>query len=68
MFRIMFGLFFALAVFSSSTFAAKLDCGGPHEEYSCGSACQTTCENMGQPCLVVNIKCNDAQWDGSTFR
>lgn len=36
-----------------------IDCKRPNEEYQCGSACQTTCENIGQPCPIVNIRCND---------
>lgn len=37
-----------------------LNCTKPNEEYQCGSACQTTCSNLGQPCPIVNIRCNDA--------
>ncbi len=39
---------------------AQLTCNEINEEYQCGSACQTTCENIGQPCPIVNIRCNDA--------
>ncbi|XP_076678300.1 venom metalloprotease inhibitor-like [Andrena cerasifolii] len=60
MFRIMFALFVALAVFSSATFATELVCDRPNEEYACGSACQTTCATLGQTCPIVNIRCNDA--------
>ncbi|KAK2575930.1 hypothetical protein KPH14_007293 [Odynerus spinipes] len=38
----------------------RLYCNRPNEEYQCGSACQTTCENLGKPCPIINIKCNDA--------
>lgn len=31
----------------------------PHEVYACGSACQTECATLGQPCPIVNIKCNN---------
>ncbi|XP_076759811.1 von Willebrand factor-like [Xylocopa sonorina] len=40
--------------------AKKLECNRPHEEYQCGSACQTTCATLGQTCPIVNIRCNDA--------
>ncbi|XP_076630822.1 venom metalloprotease inhibitor-like [Colletes latitarsis] len=59
MLRIIFTLFLAMAIFSSSTFGAELVCNRPHEEYQCGSACQTTCQNLGEPCPIVNIRCND---------
>ncbi|XP_043265628.1 inducible metalloproteinase inhibitor protein-like [Colletes gigas] len=60
MLRIIFTLFLAMAIFSSSTFGHELVCNRPNEEYQCGSACQTTCQNLGQPCPIVNIRCNDA--------
>lgn len=41
-------------------FSDRIDCTRTNEEYQCGSACQTTCSNLGQPCPIVNIKCNDA--------
>ncbi|XP_031844814.1 venom metalloprotease inhibitor-like [Nomia melanderi] len=47
------------AVLSLSTFRMPLLCDGVNEEYQCGSACQTTCENLGEPCPIVNIRCND---------
>ncbi|XP_012153343.1 venom metalloprotease inhibitor-like [Megachile rotundata] len=59
MFRIIFALFVALAVLSSTILAGKIICNRPHEEYQCGSACQTTCDTLGEPCPIVNIKCND---------
>ncbi|XP_037934486.1 inducible metalloproteinase inhibitor protein-like [Teleopsis dalmanni] len=31
-----------------------------NEFYTCGGACQTECATLGEPCLIVNIKCNDA--------
>ncbi|CAG9835579.1 unnamed protein product [Diabrotica balteata] len=37
-----------------------LECTRPNEFYSCGSACQTTCRNLGKPCPIINIRCNDA--------
>ncbi|CAH0554088.1 unnamed protein product [Brassicogethes aeneus] len=37
-----------------------INCTKPFEEYACGSACQTTCENFGKPCPIVNIRCNDS--------
>lgn len=37
-----------------------LNCTEPHEVYACGSACQTECATLGQPCPIINIKCNDA--------
>lgn len=36
------------------------ECKRPNEEYQCGSACQTTCSNLGVACPIVNIRCNDA--------
>ncbi|KAG7190283.1 hypothetical protein KM043_006399 [Ampulex compressa] len=42
------------------TMAQPITCNKPNEEYQCGSACQTTCVNLGQPCPIVNIRCNDA--------
>ncbi|CAK9824631.1 Inducible metalloproteinase inhibitor protein [Anthophora retusa] len=53
-------LFIAVAVLASSTFAAKINCDRPHEIFACGSACQTTCANLGQPCPIKNVRCNDA--------
>lgn len=38
----------------------RLICNRPHEKYACGSACQTRCDNLGQPCPIINIRCNDA--------
>ncbi|XP_037934509.1 inducible metalloproteinase inhibitor protein-like [Teleopsis dalmanni] len=38
---------------------APLDCP-ENEFYACGSACQTTCATLGQPCPIINIRCNDA--------
>ncbi|XP_035729759.1 inducible metalloproteinase inhibitor protein-like [Vespa mandarinia] len=35
-------------------------CDRPNEVYECGSACQTSCESLGEPCPIVNIRCNDA--------
>ncbi|XP_076165757.1 venom metalloprotease inhibitor-like [Ptiloglossa arizonensis] len=60
MLRIFFVVSVALAIFSSTTFAHELVCNKPNEIYSCGSMCQTTCTNLGQPCPIVNIRCNDA--------
>ncbi|XP_011866030.1 PREDICTED: inducible metalloproteinase inhibitor protein-like [Vollenhovia emeryi] len=48
-----------LAILSTVT-CAKPTCNRPNEEYQCGSACQTTCSNLGQTCPIINIKCNDA--------
>ncbi|XP_076651524.1 venom metalloprotease inhibitor-like [Halictus rubicundus] len=50
---------FAIAALISLTSGQELVCSRPNEEYACGSACQTTCDNMGQPCPIVNIRCND---------
>ncbi|CAK9807801.1 Inducible metalloproteinase inhibitor protein [Anthophora quadrimaculata] len=58
--KFVFVLFIAVVVLATSTFAAKINCHGPHEIYECGSACQRTCKNLGQPCPIKNIKCNDA--------
>lgn len=33
-----------------------------NEFYSCGSACQTTCETFNQTCPIVNIKCNEGYY------
>ncbi|XP_017773884.1 PREDICTED: inducible metalloproteinase inhibitor protein-like [Nicrophorus vespilloides] len=35
------------------------DCFRPKEFYSCGSACQITCETLNQTCPIINIICND---------
>lgn len=46
---------------ASSVFKREaLTCTAENEEYRCGSACQTTCSNLVQPCPIVNIRCNDA--------
>ncbi|XP_014599125.1 PREDICTED: inducible metalloproteinase inhibitor protein [Polistes canadensis] len=34
-------------------------CDQPNEEYQCGSACQTRCDTLGEPCPIINIKCNE---------
>nr|XP_033340203.1 inducible metalloproteinase inhibitor protein-like [Megalopta genalis] len=52
--------FVAIAVLLSSTSATVLICNGPNEEYACGSACQRRCDSLNEPCMIVNIKCNDA--------
>ncbi|KAF5306337.1 hypothetical protein FQA39_LY09035 [Lamprigera yunnana] len=39
--------------------AGPITCARENEEYACGSACQSTCENP-TGCPIVNIKCNDA--------
>ncbi|XP_034179595.2 venom metalloprotease inhibitor-like [Osmia lignaria lignaria] len=57
--KIIFALFVALAVLFSTTLARRIICDMPNEEYQCGSACQTTCDNLGQPCPIMNIRCND---------
>ncbi|XP_012528606.1 inducible metalloproteinase inhibitor protein [Monomorium pharaonis] len=49
-----------LAIFATDMLATELECTRENEEYQCGSACQTTCRNLGQNCSIVNIKCNDA--------
>ncbi|XP_011166053.1 inducible metalloproteinase inhibitor protein [Solenopsis invicta] len=62
--RIMIILFAGLAIFTADTFALALntpiECNRENEEYQCGSACQTTCTNLGQNCSIINIRCNDA--------
>ncbi|XP_076272810.1 venom metalloprotease inhibitor-like isoform X1 [Rhynchophorus ferrugineus] len=37
-----------------------INCTKPHEFYSCGGACQTECNTLGDPCKIINIRCNDA--------
>ncbi|XP_077291699.1 zonadhesin-like [Arctopsyche grandis] len=34
-------------------------CEGPNEFFSCGSACDTTCETMGKKCDIFNKKCTE---------
>ncbi|KAK9680402.1 Trypsin Inhibitor like cysteine rich domain [Popillia japonica] len=51
-------LFAVIALAVSQT--APIVCNRPHEEYACGSACQTECKTLGETCPIVNIKCNDA--------
>ncbi|KAL2720169.1 inducible metalloproteinase inhibitor protein-like [Vespula squamosa] len=41
------------------TYSKNISCNGPNEIYACGSACQTKCETLGEPCPIINIKCND---------
>ncbi|XP_011700506.1 PREDICTED: inducible metalloproteinase inhibitor protein [Wasmannia auropunctata] len=53
-------LLIGLAIFVANTIATELECTRENEEYQCGSACQTTCNNLGQFCPIVNVKCNDA--------
>ncbi|CAK9795037.1 Inducible metalloproteinase inhibitor protein [Anthophora plagiata] len=53
-------LFIVVVVLATSTFALQINCDRPHEIYACGSACQRTCDNLGQRCPIVNIRCNDA--------
>ncbi|KZC13061.1 PREDICTED: inducible metalloproteinase inhibitor protein-like [Dufourea novaeangliae] len=57
--RLIFALFVVLSILSSFTSASKLICNRPHEFYDCGSACQTTCATLNQPCPIINIRCND---------
>ncbi|XP_018571459.1 inducible metalloproteinase inhibitor protein-like [Anoplophora glabripennis] len=55
------------AYFAHESFAHKLPPGGlvwknctrPNEVYNCGSACQTECATLGEPCPIVNFRCND---------
>ncbi|XP_030746809.1 chymotrypsin-elastase inhibitor ixodidin [Sitophilus oryzae] len=35
------------------------NCTKPHEFYTCGSACQNECNTLGDPCTIINIRCND---------
>ncbi|KAF2905488.1 hypothetical protein ILUMI_00686 [Ignelater luminosus] len=37
-----------------------IKCTKPNERYECGRPCQTECATLGEPCLVANIRCNDA--------
>ncbi|XP_044744019.1 zonadhesin-like [Chrysoperla carnea] len=32
---------------------------GKNEKFDCGSACDTECATLGQPCPIQNIKCNE---------
>ncbi|KAJ0180064.1 hypothetical protein K1T71_004655 [Dendrolimus kikuchii] len=51
-----------VVLFSLVALAASLGpvkCTREHEHYECGSACQTTCQRLGQPCPIVNFRCND---------
>lgn len=34
---------------------ARLRCTRENEEYQCGSACQTTCNNLGEKCSIANF-------------
>ncbi|GJQ76653.1 hypothetical protein Trydic_g15512 [Trypoxylus dichotomus] len=54
----LFLIILAVCVVFAST--ETLVCDRPHEHYACGSACQTTCRTLGQPCTIINIRCNDA--------
>ncbi|XP_018571454.1 inducible metalloproteinase inhibitor protein-like [Anoplophora glabripennis] len=36
-----------------------INCTRPNEYYDCGSACQTECATLGQPCPIINVRCND---------
>lgn len=46
---------------ASSVFKRETStCTADNEEYQCGSACQTTCSELGQECPIVNIQCTDA--------
>ncbi|XP_018571458.1 inducible metalloproteinase inhibitor protein-like [Anoplophora glabripennis] len=36
-----------------------MNCTRPHEVFLCGSPCQTECATLGQPCPVMNVKCNN---------
>ncbi|XP_050557377.1 zonadhesin-like isoform X1 [Spodoptera frugiperda] len=49
-----------LMCWGSGIQAAVIQCTRPNEHYACGSACQTTCANLGTTCPIVNIRCNDA--------
>ncbi|XP_049820087.1 inducible metalloproteinase inhibitor protein [Aethina tumida] len=53
-------ILFILVIWTAICGATRLNCTKPHEHYACGSACQTTCENLGETCPIINIKCNDA--------
>ncbi|XP_044742925.1 mucin-5B-like isoform X2 [Chrysoperla carnea] len=32
---------------------------GTNEKFDCGSACDTECKTLGEPCPIVNVKCNE---------
>ncbi|GJQ76654.1 hypothetical protein Trydic_g15513 [Trypoxylus dichotomus] len=49
-----------LVIFVAGSLAAIPICNRPNEMYACGSACQTTCRNLGKPCPIINVRCNDA--------
>ncbi|CAL1686021.1 unnamed protein product [Lasius platythorax] len=53
-------LLVALTIFSTYTFAHRHRCPKNEEFIKCGSPCQTTCSNLGKPCTIINIRCNDA--------
>ncbi|GJQ86940.1 hypothetical protein Trydic_g20314 [Trypoxylus dichotomus] len=48
-----------LVVFVTNCLAEVRICDRPNEVYACGSACQTTCRNLGKPCPYINVRCND---------
>ncbi|GJQ86942.1 hypothetical protein Trydic_g20315 [Trypoxylus dichotomus] len=48
-----------VVIFVANSLAGVLVCNRPNEIFACGSACQTTCRNLGKPCPIINITCNE---------
>ncbi|XP_018392609.1 PREDICTED: inducible metalloproteinase inhibitor protein-like [Cyphomyrmex costatus] len=46
--RIMIILFIGLTVFVADVMLVV--CSGQHEEWRCGRSCDTTCDNLYEPC------------------
>ncbi|CAL7938493.1 unnamed protein product [Xylocopa violacea] len=59
MFKFVLLLLAASTVLSTVTLAENSECNGPHEEYQCGSECQTTCANLGERCHITNVRCKE---------
>ncbi|XP_043497414.1 uncharacterized protein LOC122521060 [Polistes fuscatus] len=53
-FSILF-VIMTITLFVNATNKPPIVCDRPNEEYQCGSACQTRCTTLGEPCPIVNI-------------
>ncbi|KAF2893831.1 hypothetical protein ILUMI_12334 [Ignelater luminosus] len=48
-----------ILIYVQASSTPPISCTKPYETYACGSACQNECATLGEPCPIVNFRCND---------